>query len=67
MSLRISLRWVSMTEALNAGLDIEVLEENSHWSKRDKVNGGEVRLVILYTYTQVENELEFRLTYLEAL
>ena len=67
MNLRRLLQRESMAEELNYGLDRTVMEVNNYWSKRDKVNGGEVRLVILYTYTQVENELEFRLTYLEAL
>ena len=64
MSMRRFTQKISITEDLNAGLDWSVVEANSRWKKTNKENRVAVGLVVMATYTQVENELDLRLRYL---
>ena len=67
MKLRRSLQRGSIKEALNYGLNEAVVETNKWLRKRQKCNGGESGLSIIYTYTQVDNGLRLKLNYLKVL
>ena len=67
VSLRSSLSRGSTTEALNIVLGGAVVEGKNCWRKNGNSNEGKSGLSMLATYTQVDNDLVLRLTYLEAL
>ena len=55
MRLRISLRRESTTEVLNRGLCTSAIEANKIWRKRDRGRWGGEGLIMVETYTHVEN------------
>ena len=63
MSLRISLMRGSTTEVLNRGLDTSVIDSNNIWRNRERGIGGGEGLIMIKTYTQVENDLGIHLRY----
>ena len=66
-SLGRSLKIGSMAEVLNIGLDAAVIEAKNWWRKREQGRGGREGLIIIKTYTQVENTLGIHLRYLQIL
>ena len=52
---------------MNNGLDSSVIEANNLWRKRERGRGVEEGLIMIDTYTEVENELGLYLRYLEIL
>ena len=63
MRLQRSLRKGSITEVLNRGLDISVIEANNRWGKRDRCIGVGKELNMVVRYTHVDNVLELHLIY----
>ena len=61
MSLWISLRRGSTTEVLNRGLYTLVIKANNRCRKRGGDRSGGEGLIIVVTYTQVENALGLHL------
>ena len=63
MNLRGWLRRGYTTELLNRGLDEAVIEENNWWMKREQGIGRGEGLIMITTYTKVNNALGIHLRY----